>query len=401
MNIAITPSIATGSVAAPPSKSMSHRLLIAAGLAKGTSLVEGLAFSQDILATIDCLRALGAQVTVQGSTVTVTGIDPANSTGETPLSCRESGSTLRFFIPLCLLSAHKHTFTGYGRLMERPQTVYKTLCDEHGLLFAQDENTITVSGVLQGGNYTLAGNISSQFITGLLYALPLTECDSTITLIPPVESRSYIDLTLSALHDFGIDAGWKTPTTLWVNAGQYQPRQITVEGDYSNAAFLDGLNMLGGQVTVTGLQPNSLQGDKVYQRAFQTLCEDRPVISLADCPDLGPILMALAAAKNGATFTHTARLKIKESDRGAAMASELAKFGVQTRIDDNQIVVFKSQLTAPTSPLDGHNDHRIVMALATLCTKTGGVIHGAQAVTKSYPDYFDTIRSIGIQWKEV
>ncbi|MBR6548019.1 MAG: 3-phosphoshikimate 1-carboxyvinyltransferase [Clostridia bacterium] len=400
MNVVIKSSKGIGAVQAPPSKSMAHRLLIGAGLAKGISVIHNVAPSQDILATIDCLRSLGAVVTIDGDTVTVTGTDPKQRENAT-LPCRESGSTLRFMIPLCLLSNAPCTLTGTPRLMERPQTVYETLCREKGWLFQKSQAGITLCGQLQGGDFSLAGNISSQFITGLLYALPLTGQDSTITLTGVVESRSYIDLTLQALRTFGIDVDWKNEHTLHIKAGSYQPQDLTVENDYSNAAFLDAFTLLGGNVTVTGLDPQSLQGDKIYKKDFASLRAGCPTLSLKDCPDLGPIYMAMGAALNGCLLTDTARLKIKESDRGIAMAEELAKFGVSVTVEDNCITVNSSPLQRPASPLYGHNDHRIVMSLVALCTLTGGEIRGAEAVAKSFPDYFERIKQLGISWKEV
>ena len=395
MNVCMKPSKAKGTVQAPPSKSMAHRLLMGAGLAHGISVIQNLAPSQDILATIDCLRALGATIQLDGTTATVTGTNPKAVQNQT-LPCRESGSTLRFMIPLCLLSEHPNTLVGAPRLLERPQSVYEDLCRQKKWQFIKQDNQITVAGPLCGGDFTLAGNVSSQFITGLLYALPLTGQDSTITLTGNIESRSYIDLTLQALNQFGIDAAWLNDTTLQVKAGAYQPADLTVEGDYSNAAFLDGLGLIGGEVTVTGLDPRSLQGDKVYQRDFAALKAGCPTISLANCPDSGPIYMALAAAFHGCVLTDTARLKIKESDRGQAMAEELKKFGIPVTVEENRITVHPAPLTAPTKALCGHNDHRIVMALSLLCTLVGGEIEGADAVSKSYPDYFEQLRSLGI-----
>jgi 3-phosphoshikimate 1-carboxyvinyltransferase len=284
--------------------------------------------------------------------------------------------------------------------MERPQDVYETLCKEQGFLFEKATDSIQVKGCLQAGNYVVSGSVSSQFITGLLYALPLTGKDSTITLTGKIESRSYINMTLQALKAFGIQANWQNQNTLLVQAGEYTPQNLTVEGDYSNAAFLDALTLMGGEVIVEGLEETSLQGDKVYREIFSALQTECATVSLADCPDLGPICMAVAAAFHGGVFTDTARLKIKESDRGVAMAQELEKMGIAVDVEENRILVHKGNLHAPETPLFGHNDHRIVMALATLCTLTGGVIQGAQAVTKSFPDYFEKIRSLGIVWKE-
>ncbi len=394
--ITLRPGKAAGTVQAPPSKSMAHRLLIGAGLAKGTSVIHNIAPSQDVLATIDCLQALGATVHYEGTTATITGADP-KVVKNALLSCRESGSTLRFMVPLCLLSQHTNQLSGSDRLMERPQSVYEELCRQKGWLFQKEANTITVAGPLTGGNYTLAGDVSSQFITGLLFALPLTGQNSTITLTGKIESRSYIDLTLQALQAFGIEATWADQVTITVKAGVYSPCTLTVEGDYSNAAFLEGFSLLGGQVTVSGLDPHSLQGDKIYQKDFEALRTGCPTLSLKNCPDLGPVYMALAAALHGAVLTNTARLKIKESDRGAAMAEELKKFGIAVTIDENCITVHSAPLTPPTQPLCGHNDHRIVMALSLLCTITGGQICGANAIAKSFPDYFEQIQSLGIE----
>ena len=396
MIAAIRPAKANGVVAAPPSKSMAHRLLLAAGLSTDESVVSNLAYSRDVRATIDCLKALGATVTLADDRATVRGVDPQTRTRFATLPCTESGSTLRFFLPLCLLSDAPATLTGTATLLSRPLSVYKPLCQAQGLRFDLSETAVTVAGRLQGGDLTLRGDVSSQFITGLLYALPLQTRDSTLTLLPPIESRSYIDLTLSALETFGVRAAWTDETTLHIPGGQrYLPQRIAVEGDWSNAAFLEGLNLLGGQVTVTGLNEDSLQGDRVYRAHFAALQGGTPTISLADCPDLGPVLFALAAAKNGATFTEIGRLRIKESDRVGAMQQELQKLGVKTLASESTLTVYPG-LHAPTEQLYGHNDHRIVMALSLLCTLVGGEIAGAEAVGKSFPDYFDRLKQLGV-----
>ena len=248
-----------------------------------------------------------------------------------------------------------------------------------------------------GGRFSLPGNVSSQFVSGLRFALPLCECDSEIVLTPPVESRSYIDLTLSALHAFGIRAEWKDSCTLCVAGGQqYAAQNLTVEGDYSNAAFLDAFSLLGGNVEVSGLCADSLQGDRVYVAHFQALANGTPQISLADCPDLGPILFSLAAALNGAVFTDIARLRIKESDRVACMKTELEKFGAVLDVEENRVIVRKATLRAPGEDLCGHNDHRIVMSMAVLASRFGGTIKEAEAVAKSFPDFFERIEALGI-----
>lgn len=398
MNVTILPGKAVGTVAAPPSKSMAHRLLICAGLAKGISRISGLDYNEDILATMDCLQALGAVCRKEGDTVTVTGTDLFTAAPTQPLCCRESGSTLRFFIPLALLCGQTVRLTGTEKLLSRPLGVYEQLCAESGFQFDRTPQGLQVKGSLAGGTFRLPGNISSQFITGLLFALPLTHQGGTIEITTPLESKSYIDLTLQALQAFGVRARWQDSRTLLIPGGQqYAARDMAVEGDYSGAAFYGAMNALGSEVTVTGLLPDSLQGDKVCIRHLQSLCAGRPEIDLSDCPDLGPVLFAVAAAKNGAVFTGTRRLRIKESDRAAAMARELAAFGTQVTVEENSVTVTAADFHPPERVLCGHNDHRIVMSLAVLLMLTGGEIEGAQAVRKSFPDFFEKLKGLGIE----
>ncbi len=402
MNIRIEPSVARGSVAAPPSKSMAHRVLICAAMAKGTSRLSGVSRCEDALATVDCLRALGAECTWSGEDVTVTGADFFNPPkGDLTLSCRESGSTLRFMLPLSLLSGRSVTLTGAASLFRRPMAVYEEICRERHLDFCADGNRITVKGPLKAGIYTLPGDVSSQFVSGLLFALALTKGESEIRILPPVESRSYILLTLSALKTFGACVDWKDETTLRITGRDaLDARDCEVEGDYSNAAFLEAFNLLGGAVLVDNLDPASLQGDRVYRDCFDRLAQGYATLSLADCPDLAPILFSVAAAKSGGKFTDTRRLKIKESDRAEVMAQELRKFGATVHVLDNSVEILPTAFHAPTEPLQGHNDHRVVMSMAVLASVTGGEIQGAEAVAKSFPDFFERIGALGIKFEE-
>ncbi len=399
MKVIITPSSACGSVKVPPSKSLAHRLLICAGMCQGESIVHGISESEDISATLDCLSAIGAEYKriEGGDTIRIKGVDFSKAVPAAPLNCRESGSTIRFFIPPALLSGNTVMFLGSEALMKRPMDVYKKICDEKGLLFIADGNSIVTKGKLTSGNYTVVGNISSQFISGLLFALPMCEGDSTINIIPPIESRSYIELTLSALSTFGVTAEWRDDHTLFIKGSQrYKACEATVEGDYSNAAFLDSFNVLGGKVKTEGLSQSSIQGDSVYPKYFDMIAKGSPSIHIGDCPDLGPIMFALSAAKYGGIFSGTRRLKIKESDRASAMAEELRKFGVSVTVNDDSVVIYPAEFHKPSLPLTGHNDHRIVMSLAVLLTITGGEIEGAEAVSKSFPDFFQKISSLGI-----
>ena len=396
MKVIIRPGTARGTVAAPPSKSMAHRLLICAALAEGESTVHGVDRSEDILATADCLEALGASLRWEGNTVRVRGFDPRKS-GSAVLRCRESGSTLRFMIPLCLLSGSLMRLEGSETLLSRPLSVYENLCQAQGHLLARENGGLLVRGQLIPGEYVIPGNISSQFISGLLFALPLLPGDSIIRLIPPLESRSYLSLTLQALRDAGIDVAWTEEYTLNVPGNaSCRAQDAAVEGDYSNAAFFEAFNCAGGAVAVTGLREDSLQGDRICREYFSRLKDGPAELDLTDCPDLSPVLFSTAALCHGAVFTGTRRLRFKESDRGTVMAEEMAKFGINLITEENRITVPAGKLRAPEEPLDSHNDHRIAMALSLLCSRTGGEIHCAEAVRKSFPDYWEKLQSLGI-----
>lgn len=396
MIVTINKSTAFGRVQAPPSKSMAHRYLICAALSP-ESEISGVGFSEDIKATLSCLDSLGANSEISGDTVKIGGIDIKKGIKSDKLFCNESGSTLRFLIPLCLLFDREITLSGSTRLMERSLSVYADICRATGLEFNQNSDFVTVKGKLKAGKYAVRGDVSSQFISGLMFALPLLPNDSVIDITGAIESGSYLGMTVKALADFGVRISRTDEHTIYIKGNQtYKPRNLTVEGDYSNAAFFDALNALGGNVAVSGLKKDTCQGDAVYKKLFGKIVRGTPQIDISDCPDLGPVLMAAAAANNGAHFTGTHRLKFKESDRGAAMAEELLKFGCHTDLGENDITVHGCNLKTPELPLYGHNDHRIVMSLAVLCTLTGGQIYGAQAVSKSFPDFFERFSSLGI-----
>ena len=407
MEKTINKSIAKGTVKAPPSKSMAHRYIICAALTKGESVISNVDFSEDIKATIDCIKTLGAKVRVDGSNVFVDGkdsvlnqyIDAKTLDDNTHLvfQCRESGSTMRFFMGIAMILPVVSEFYGSETLRNRPFGIYEKILNESdNVSFERKEGKIEIKGGITNLDFEVAGNISSQFITGLLLALSVKGMGGSIKLIPPVESRSYINMTIQALNEFGINTGWLDENTLYVKKGSsFTNRNIEVEGDYSNAAFLDAFNLIGGEVKVLGLNEESLQGDKIYKDYFEKLLLEKATLDIADCPDLGPVLLAVAAANKGGVFNSTARLKIKESDRGSVMCEELAKFGIKTHMEENQIEI-GCGLNAPTETIDGHNDHRIVMSMALLLSLTGGTIRGAEAVRKSYPGFFEDIEKLGV-----
>jgi len=386
-----------GIVSAPPSKSMAHRYLIGAALSKEKCVISGVDFSEDILATVDCLKALGAEIHIENGTVTVNS-ENFSVAASTVLNCRESGSTLRFFIPLALCLGKQITLQGSSRLFERPLDVYEKLCADNGFEFKKNEKSVTLCGNLKSGRYEIRGDISSQFITGLIFALVYLEEDSSIKIIPPFESRSYINLTLSALKSFGADIEFEDEFNIKIKKSRLHSFSGSVEGDYSNAAFLDAFNYIGSDVVIDNLKPESLQGDRIYKEYFEKISNGAPTLDISDYPDLGPVLIALASLRNGAILTGTDRLKVKESDRGQVMHEELKKLGGGLIFGENKITVPEQSLHQSTE-LDGHNDHRIVMALSVILSQLGGEIDGAQAVRKSYPAFFEEIKKLGAEVK--
>lgn len=397
MTVTISPCNPQGKINVPPSKSDAHRLLVCAGLSEGESKIENIALSNDIKATLGCLENMGAQWRECEGGIIINGTDPRKADVKS-IFCNECGTTIRFFIPLCLLNESETTVTGSEKLLTRPLTVYEEICKEQGIYFNNDGKKITLKGKLNAGEYVVKGNISSQFVSGLLFALPLLDGDSTIKILPPFESRPYVDMTLSVLKLAGIQVEHKNELEFYIKGNQsYKPFNRRVEGDWSNGAFPEALSAMGYDVETVGLRDDSLQGDKICREHFKALKAGTPTIDLSDCPDLAPILFAFAGMNNGAHFTGTARLKIKESDRVGEMSEELIKFGIELTDNENSVDVKGGVFNTPTEILKGHNDHRIVMTMAVMLTKTGGTIEGAEAVNKSYPDFFKDLESIGVK----
>ncbi len=399
----------------PPSKSLAHRAVICAALAGGTSRIDNIDYSMDVMATLSAMDALGAHIERFKDHVIITGIKTLKSEKELHINCEESGSTLRFLIPLFSLCENKVVFTGKGRLMQRPQSVYEKLFEDNGTPLRKTENELIVEGVLQAGEIHVRGDVSSQFISGLLFALPLLSEDSEVIIEGPYESESYVNLTIDMLKKFGIQIEAKDRTLTIFGNQSYHPQNITVESDYSQLAFFAALGVLNGPVRCGGLKQNSLQGDRAVVHIIEQMngkvtyendcyCFDRSelaatVIDLADCPDLGPALMMLASfAQDETKIINAGRLRIKESDRIEAMESELRKCGVQIRSTDDTIWITGKTDWSVSERLSGHNDHRIVMALAVGATiaKTPVVIEGAEAVRKSYPAFFEDLARLGI-----
>ena len=410
----ITPSHCQGSVHIPPSKSMAHRAIIAASLAKGVSHITNVDFSDDILATIAGMRQLGARIDIEGNSVTIAGIESFQAPDQA-VFCNESGSTLRFFIPIFSLCEQPVRFSGKGRLLQRPQSVYEAIFHAQGLRFQQDADAVTIEGALKPGEYEIDGSISSQFITGLLFTLPLLEKDSVIRIKAPFESRSYIDLTLQMLANFHIQAHFSDPYTIVIKGNQrYQPCDVRIEGDFSQLAFFAVLAAISGDLHIRGVSLHSRQGDRQILTilnafgAHSEALEDGFLIhqgdlhgckiDLNDCPDLGPIVFVLAAMAKGTThITNAGRLRIKESDRIAAMEEELRKFHVDITSNEEEVWIQGNPAGYTCGEcLQGHNDHRIVMAMSVMALVNHSVcrIEGAQAIRKSYPSFFEDVQRI-------
>lgn len=405
----ILPSRLQGSVTVPPSKSMAHRALLCAGLAAGTTQIQGILPSQDMEATCRALTALGASIARQGSLARVQGVAGRPKAPQGPVDCGESGSTLRFLIPAFALASAPARLTGRGRLPQRPLGPYGAIFHGQGLPFAQDETGVSFQGPLAPGDYGLPGDVSSQFISGLLFALPLLPGDSHIRIQPPFESRGYVNMTLQVMDDFGVQAAFLDGLTLHVPGNQLftaPAAPFLVEGDDSQAAFFLTLDAILGDVSVAGLSPRSIQGDRVMGEILPR-CGHVPgqpprplapfVADLGDCPDLGPILMTLGLFCRGESrLLNAGRLRLKESDRGTAMAQELSKLGGQASLAGDEIRIRQSKLR-PGPALSSHGDHRIAMALAVaaLGARIPADIQGAEAVEKSYPDFWKDLAAIG------
>lgn len=410
--VTVFPSTLRGTIDIPTSKSLTHRALIAAALAKGTSTISNIVFSDDINATIHALRQMGAKIETTDNQAIVKGIRHIKAP-QKPVDCKESGSTLRFLIPILALSNKEVTFTGAPSLLRRPMTVYETLATNEGISFRHTETAITIHGSFQGGDYHIDGGISSQFFTGLMFALPLLDTDTYLTIEGTLESKSYIDLTIDLLERYGIEID-ELENGYFIEGNQhYTACDYTVEGDYSQAAFFLVGAMLNGSVTLHNLPHESLQGDReiieiIKQMKGQIIyTEDgytanrsstrSATIDVSNCPDLGPIVALLGALSKGTTkLIGASRLRLKESDRIESTVSTLSLLGANIKTEDDVIVIHgKQRLDGGT--IDSYNDHRIAMmaSMAALACKDPVVIERADAVNKSYPHFFDDFVKLG------
>lgn len=395
MDITISPGKLNGSLSAIPSKSQAHRLLICAAFADSSTILLCPETNRDIEATAGCLRALGAEIqrTAEGYMV-----DPIRETSAAPiLNCHDSGSTLRFMLPVVGALGCGATFHLEGRLPKRPLSPLWEEMERMGCeLSRPTENTISCKGQLRAGTYVIDGGVSSQFITGLLLAAARIPGESRIELTGKVESRPYITMTQNALAAFGLDT-----KNFIIRGGQplRSPHHLQVEGDWSNGAFFLAAKTLGNDVTVTNLSPDSAQGDRAAQDLLEKLRENI-TISAADIPDLVPILAVVAACNKGAVFTDIRRLRLKESDRVASVIAMLESLGGHAEATEETLTVYGTGLRGGV--VDSVNDHRIAMSAAiaaTVCRENVTIL-GAECADKSYPQFFEEYHRLGGHYEQ-
>lgn len=417
MDLMLEPTLLKGSVMIPPSKSASHRAIICAALTNGTSKLKNIRFSQDILATIDAVTALGAKVeqcSEEGCLQIIGRFAKTNDSSTLPIfDCRESGSTLRFMIPIALLFGGGE-FTGKGKLLDRPLTVYENIFKEQNIVYIKYStngdavNKLLFQGFLQGGTFLIQGDISSQFLSGLLFALPLAHNDSRIIIEGKLESKGYVDMTIETLRHFGIQIQQENGQWLIPGNQTYRPADLSIEGDYSQAAFFLVANALGSQIKCLGLPEDSKQGDRAIITLISLMQNpdqegQNLEINVSDIPDLLPILTLLASVRKGQTvLSNAARLRMKESDRLAAITCELTKLGAQiTEESDRLIITGVKQLHGGLT--DSWNDHRIAMSLSIASTVCADqiMIRDAQCVEKSYPSFWQHFIALGGKIQEV
>lgn len=404
MNICITSSLLHGNVNVPSSKSYAHRMLICAALSNGVSVIKNVTMSKDIEATINSLKAVGAEFSIENSDITVKGISaiPENAT----INCCESGSTLRFMIPVAAALGIDAEFIGQGRLPQRPIDTYIREFSNKNIIFNYN-NTMpfSISGKLSGGNFFLEGDISSQFVTGLLFALPLLENDSKIILTSKLESEPYVNMTIEVLRHFGINITKLSDGYEVKGHQKYNPANLKVEGDYSQAAFYYVANAIGNNINIDNLNPLSMQGDRKILDIIKNMCYNNGNECMlghfnedcSDIPDLVPILAVLGSFGNDESFIYNAkRLRIKESDRLSAISETLNKLGGKIKVNNDGLII-EPIISFNGGVVDSFSDHRIVMcaAIAATRTKNDVIIKNAQAVEKSYPLFFNDYNNLG------
>lgn len=416
--VCIKPSKLKGTVRVPPSKSICHRAVICGGLSNGRSVIGNVDYSDDINATISGMEALGARVEKNKDSMIIDGsmFLREKNDGAITIDCAESGTTLRMLLPISLIKENSAHFTGRGNLGKRPLKPYYDIFDSQGITYKYEKDSLNlyIEGRLKPGDYYLRGDVSSQFISGLLMALPLLDGDSKIIITTHIESKGYVDLTIDMLEKFGICIENIDNNEFIIKGRQsYKPREVTVEGDFSQAALFLAAGALGSCIECEGLRADSLQGDRVILHVLKGMgCEIQAgdkyikayskgtrgaLIDGSQIPDIIPVLSVVASLSSGTTkIVNAGRLRAKECDRLNAMHEELSKLGADiTELDEG--LVIKGRETLKGGIVDGHGDHRVVMALAIASTCCEGpvTIKSSDAVTKSYPGFWSDFKTLG------
>lgn len=415
--ITLIPSTLNGTVKAPPSKSLSHRALICAALSKGESRINNIVYSEDINATIGALESIGVQFDIHPKHLIVKGVKRIKLRNK-EVFCNESGSTIRFLIPLLSLTNKEVYFTGAESLLKRPQTIYEEIFKTDDNTFIVEKDKIVVNGSIKARDYFIKGDVSSQFFSGLMFALPLLEEDSTIYIDGTLESKSYIDLTISTLEYFGIEVK-ELKNGYFIKGNQsYESKDYNIEGDYSNGAFFLVAGTFNDRLQVKDLDHDSKQGDLAIIDIIQAMKgkvvftengyitelsqTKSTIIDINDCPDLGPIVALLASLSSGTTkIINAQRLRIKESDRIKSTVDTLTALGANI-ISENDEIIVKGQKTLDGGvTVDSFNDHRIAMMVAIASTKCKKevTLTTADAVNKSYPHFFEDFKHVGGKYK--
>ncbi len=401
-NIKIEPVMLQGEVKIPPSKSMGHRAIICASLSKGISTITNVDYSDDIIATINAMKSLGATFTKEEDKLIIDGSKTFEK-NNCFIDCKESGSTLRFLVPISLVKQNKVQFVGEGNLGKRPITTFYDIFDRQNIKYSFKENVLdlNIDGKIKPDTYKLRGDISSQFISGLLFSLPLLERDSIIEITTNLESKSYLDLTLSMLEKFGIKIINENYEKFIIKGNQtYKENDYEVEGDYSQGAFFYCANFIGNDIKIKGLDYSSLQGDKQCVEIIEDFKNNdglEVTINAENCPDIIPVVTVAASLRNGKTIiTNAGRLRIKECDRLKAISSELNKIGAKvTELADGLEIVGVDSFTG--GEVSSFDDHRIAMSLAIASSrcKSELIIDNKNCVSKSYPAFWEDFKNIG------
>ncbi len=390
MTVNFKPSKPEGEIALPYSKSESHRAIICASLAGGT--VKNINFCSDVKATLSCLKTLGADFKICGNNITFNAFNPFEIK-DSKVYCNQSGSTVRFLIPLCLLSGAKVTFFGEKSLFARPFSVYIKLFEENGIEYELKENSLTVCGKLKGNIINLDGGISSQFVSGMLFVLPFLKAKLSVN--GEIPSAPYVELTKYVLSKFGISIN--ESGSVFSSCGNFEKCEYTVSADITAAAYIDAFSVLGGKIKLLSINENCVQGDKIYKEFFKKMKNREKEFCLENNPDLAPVMFSLAAFLGGKyVFSGCERLKYKECNRIESMKSVLSGFGVNLSYSSGKVTVNSNGIKKPLKSVECFGDHRTVMAASLLAAKTGGSISGAECVIKSFPQFFGELEKSGV-----